>query len=242
MATKATNSQFDTKKVNRSIVLLGWQAQRVKATIDPTTGKRTSTGNDIIITGTTKLYYPQKLVAWFNIPTYTPPTTGGGGNDKDLKVVKVKAHTRSFYSSIDDTTATPISIPTFYRIIGGGGGVKNRGKSVLVNLGEGKLTARNTPRTISLKFPKFFNNIMIAQALGQMLFNASATKKPAFFTTRNGTTYMIPYNSSKTPLNSTGVGAWLVTVESPGTNQDNPDDIGASNSVISSAGDQDGAV
>lgn len=162
MAGKAINAQKDTPKVDRKIILLNWTTQRTKAVIDPTTGKRTSTpGNEVTVSGATRLYYSAKVLDWFSIPEFTP--SDGASDASVLKTVKVKTHNRLFYSSIDDATGKNITVPEFERIIATDNGAKSRGKSVIVPLGENKITAKGNPRTVSLLFPRFFNNIMIAQ-------------------------------------------------------------------------------
>lgn len=241
MASKATNNQKDTPKVDRSIILLGWTTKRTKRQKDATTGEYVSTpGDSVTITGTTRLFYSKKVVDWFNIPTFNP--TDDVGDADALKTVKVKQHNRAFYTAIDDVTQKNIVVPEFYRIVAVDNGAKARGKSVLVPIGDNKVTAKGNPRTVSLIFPKFFNNIMIAQALGTMLYNATATKKPSYFTTRNGTSYRIPFNQATAPLNGIDCGAWIAGTEVMGTNLDNQDNIPASGgSTASSAGDRDKA-
>jgi hypothetical protein len=234
MAKASAHPEKDTPKVNRGIILLGFQIQSQRYERG-TNGQLVKGSGRVTIRGNVKLFYPQKVIDWFNIPTYTEPEN----SSTEFKLITVRAHSRSVFKSVDDATAASIDIAEFQRIASPVRG-QGSGKSVSVPLGESRVTAKGNPRTIALRFPKFFNNIMIGQALGQMLATATSTKKPGFFTSKAGASYRIPYNNTDGVLSGANCGAWLMTAIMTESNTDNPGDgIGQNTEILSSAGDQD---
>lgn len=237
MPTKAIDNKQSTTKVSRGAVLLGWQVQRPKYNIDPITKKKTNSGSTVTVRGSTILYYPTKLIDWFNIATYEPTATTG-----DVTLIKVDQSTKNFYDSITDAAAKTVNVREFERL-GGNKQSRRTGRSVQVPLGDSKRTPKGNPRLVSFLFPNFFNLIMVSQALGQMMGNANANRKPAYFISESGVTYPV-YTTAN--VNTDGLipgatsGAWVTTTLVTASNIDNPDDIPSDTNVIGAAGDRDG--
>lgn len=240
--TKPKDDKQSTDAIPREAVLVGYQVKRPKYEVKVVNGKKKKvrTGGYATVRGSLYLFLPTKLISRFNIPTSAVADT----TTANLQLTKVDDFSKNFYTSIDDTTATPVSVTGHTRLKGS---LQRRGrrkvKSVLVPLGENLKTPKGNLRMVSIPFPSWFNFVMIAQLLGQMMANATASKKPRWFQTENGVRYAISYGQQvqgDNPIPGATSGAWVAQAVIPPSNVDNPDDIPSDSSVVGSGGDRNG--
>lgn len=233
---KGNPAEGDTAKVDRQIVLVAFKQKVSKYDIDPTTKKRTK-GVPIEVDGNAFLKYPEKLISYFNIPIYTPT---GAETSASTKVIQRAAYTRLFYTSVDGTTSRTINVRAHDVIV-----AQRTGKAAVlsVTVPTGKLTAKANKRSVAFAFPGHFTIAMVAQALGTMLNNAPADKKPVYFKTKAGAQYLIPYGTSTDKIAGRDSGAWLATTPIAVANQDNPDNIpSGTQEILGTGGDRDAAT
>lgn len=180
--------------------------------------------------GDVTLYYAKKLIDFFNIPTYSggQQTIQEGISDSDFYTVE--AFTRERFAAIDGS-GTQISVRKHMRARPDNSSLAaNRRRPAIIRLGDRK-TAKGTPRTITLSFPLFFNGIMISQAIGSMMANATPEKKPIYWYTEAKNAHRVIYGVTGV-IPVADCGAWLTNAygSDPGDK-----DVG----VLSSAGDLD---
>lgn len=207
--------------IERDRVLLGYQVQRQKYTINAE-GKKVKEGGQQAVRGNAIILLPKNVVTYFDIPVYNPTDTA---NLLKMAVSEYKGHTRIVYGDLDDATGVSVNIEKGFRI---SGGKRDKVYGNSVRVPTGKKTPKGNDRYMSFAFPSFFNLIMITQALGTMIKTTTATKKPNFFLSQAGGKYPIDYGTETQPLTINGkqltCGAWLLSAPITPQNADDPGD------------------
>lgn len=171
-----------------------------------------ATGDEKNAKGIAIIQVPSTVASHFNIPVVD-------SIGDSIPLTKVKTHEKTkvgIYLDTGDGTST-ISVENFYRIANTGSGFKAARIKTDVPIE----TEGSKKRTTSIRFPRFFDLIMISQALGQMIKN----NKPTTFSvvgTRGGTP--IYYNDLQSPFFHDGSqidkGAWIITGDGVTVNTD----------------------
>jgi hypothetical protein len=182
---------------------------------DSTTAK----GDETKVTANAILLIPEDVTDHFNIPTV---------ENVSAQVQQViKGYTYQRYGDFTDSTGIQVVVPDFER--GGGGGTASA-KNV-VRLPHATLkTSKKKPRTCSIRFPRFFNLIMIGQALGTML-KAHAPDK--WMLDRTGKKYPFLASTSTGLMPGYQSGAWVVTTPVAATNDEDTSAVGPTTVVAS---------
>lgn len=157
---------------------------------------------------------PDKIVAEFNIPTVTSVSK--------LPITEVAgykaAKTADYLEPNTDAEATPIDVEKFFKLQAA---ILKRFKTARVRTSitydryvKGQKSGTGF-RTAGLKFPKFFDLLMIAQALGTLI----KAKNPGEFGIdggRNGYPLLTMPSQFLTDVNGNVInkGAWVITSES----------------------------
>lgn len=164
-----------------------------------------ATGDEKNAKGIAIIQVPSTIASHFNIPVVD-------SIGDSIPLAKVKTHEKSKVGLYLDTGdgKSKISVEEFYRLANTGSGFKAARLKTDIPIG----TEGSKKRTTSIRFPRFFDLIMISQALGQMIKN----NKPTTFSvvgTRGGTP--IYYNDLQSPFSHNGSqidkGAWIITGE-----------------------------
>lgn len=171
-------------------------------------------GDKTTVTANVILNIREDVQDHYNIPK-APDGTGTGGRQL------IKEYTWTKIKDFADATGKVITVPEYERSASAVRSAQN-----VVRLRHATLKTKvdgTKPRTASIRFPGFFNLIMISQALGSMI----KTNNPGTFTMdRTGKSYPLVLN------NSTGVfagyfsGAWVATAPVTATNADESSAVG----------------
>ena len=154
-------------------------------------------GDETSVTANAILLIPDEIVDHFNIPTVDNISA------QSRQIIEEFTYTR--FAGFDDATGTPVTVPQHER---GGGAAANSTHNV-VRLPHGSLrTGRGRPRTCSIRFPSFFNLIMIGQALGTML---KANEPDSWKLDRSGRSYPFVASTATGLIPGYESGAWVVS-------------------------------
>ncbi len=172
-------------------VLLGYKKDFPK---DSTETK----GDEVSVTGNVILLIPDDVVGHFNIPE--APANVYGGVARQV----IAQYTYKRYKDFTDSTGVDVIVPAHERGVSGKESAEN-----VVRLPHATLkTAAGRPRTCSIRFPRFFNLIMISQALGSMI---KANEPASFKLDSTGKSHPFVQNTSTTVFTGYESGAWVAT-------------------------------
>jgi hypothetical protein len=185
--------------------LLAWTKDFTK---DSTAAK----GDEVKVTANAILLIPEGIVSHFNIPTV---------NDVSAQTHQiVEQYTYKRFGEFGDTEGKDVTVPEHER--GGGGGGNNA--TNVVRLPHATLkTSKGKPRTCSIRFPGFFNLIMIGQALGTMI---KANPPNKWKLDRTGKSYPFVANSTSGLMPGYQSGAWVTSVLVTAVGADQTDAVG----------------
>lgn len=169
-------------------------AYKTKLPDDSTTTK----GDEATVTGNLVMTVSDATIEYFNIPVPADPTELVAA-----KSVIVKSFTYTRYTGIDDTTGTSVTVPDYEK--GLSGGRKGGGRHVAIVPTELK-SAKDNFRTVSFRFPSFFNIVMIDQCIGSMI---KAHQPTAY--KLHGLTRAFIANASTDVVAPATTGAWVAT-------------------------------
>lgn len=227
MAGKATNTSgvLDTSRVSRSMLYLRWQMRVPTYSTDPRTKKRVR-GDYDNKTGTSRIWWTEKIFDYFGIPSIDVPIDQSIDADTDFWSQTPAQIAKYFQDLTAQAATTTVQRKQSNKLITEVRGDKRTGLSVQVPLIESK-KANGDYRRVNLLFPRFYNLVMVTQALVQIFSSASKVdRRPPFFWTQAGTKYSLPYAqkviSTKGVIAPADCGAWVVT--SPGTTNNSSDD------------------
>jgi hypothetical protein len=168
-------------------------------------------GDEVTVTANVILFIDEAITGYFNIPEADVTTLPNATR------AVIKEFTYKRYSDIADTTGTDITVSSFERGLGGGKKVIKK----CVRLPHKTLkTGKGKPRTMSIRFPNFFNIPMISQALGTML----KTNEPSTWKIDRGGSY--PFLVQAAGISTYQSGAWLVSTPVTPTNADDAGAVG----------------
>ncbi|WP_413175391.1 hypothetical protein [Anabaena azotica] len=232
-----TSAAKDTPKLNRSMLLLGFQIRVPEYTLNPTTRERTRSGYKNVI-DQVQIYWSAKIFDYFGITEL----------DIDLSSLENSGvpwtqgadQVAKYYNDLTQGAATTtVNRKAANRRTGRiKASSAKTGLSLQVPLLESK-TAKGQYRRVSLLLPKFFNLVMVTQALSQIFAGASkADRRPPYFITEAGARYSLPYSpqmSTKGVIAPADCGAWLLTTPMMTTNNDGEDNIPGSPQIVSNA-------
>lgn len=168
-------------------------------------------GDEAKVTANAILLIPEDVCDHYNIPTV---------ENVSAQVQQViKGYTYQRFGDFTDSTGIQVVVPDFER---GGGSGTGSAKNV-VRLAHATLkTSKNKPRTCSIRFPRFFNLIMIGQALGTML---KANAPDRWMLDRTGKKYPFLASTSTGLRSGYQSGAWVVATPVTATNADDTDAV-----------------
>jgi hypothetical protein len=230
--------------VTHGTVLLTWSKTFEKYTITPASGNTPATKTPAgpeTRTGNVFLRLEANFITHFNITTYIAAgaTAGATADTTDTyNIINVAGGTRNVYTTIDGTATTAITYDAFDRLTGGKK-QSNRQSGHTIQLPVNKLTAKGLMRHVSLRFPRFFNLIMIAQATSQMMQNATAANQPLYFKTQSGVTYPLYYSTgvlAKAVISPSKSGAWVNTAPVTPSNNDGSEGVSGNVTTTDNSG------
>lgn len=165
-------------------------------------------GDEVVVTANVVLFVEEKITAYFNIPEAALDTL------PPISRAIIKEYTYKRFDGFSDTTGKDVAVTSYERGLAGGKKVIKK----VVRLSHKTLkTSKDKPRTMSIRFPNFFNIPMIGQALGTML-NAN---QPDYWKLDGGGSY--PFLAAKPGLGTNKSGAWIVAAPVTPTNAEDAD-------------------
>lgn len=169
-------------------------------------------GDETKVTANAILLIPEDVTDHYNIPTV---------ENVSAQVQQViKGYTYNRFGDFTDSTGAEVIVPDFER--GGGGGTASARN--VVRLPHATLkTTKGKPRTCSIRFPRFFNLIMIGQALGTMLKSHAPDK---WKLDRTGKSYPFLASTSTGVMAGYQSGAWVVSAPVTATNAEDTEAVG----------------
>lgn len=227
-----------SKKVKSKLVLLNFQRTWAKYA---KTGANWVKNGSQTITGNVLLRLSENLIDHYKIEVYT----GAAPQPQVPKLVEVTPTqvTRHLTIAGTGTSGTKVYDRRGYKRTSSSRKGRKKTKPIRIPLGD-KKTVKGNERYVTIPFPVWFSGAMIMQALGTMLANAAADRKPLNFVTAAGGRVLIPYNvTAGAPPTGWDDGAWISQSLVVGTNIDDPNDPFYSDTteVSGSSGDHDGA-
>lgn len=241
MVDKASNTggAKDTPKVNRSMILLGWQMRVPSYKTDPTSKKRVR-GDYDNVKGNARIWWSEKIFDYFGITPLDIPIENTIDNTQDFWTQGNNQTAKYYQDLTSGATTTSVTRKGANTLQTEVGNSRSRtGLSVQVPLLESK-KPNGDYRRVSLLLPKFFNLVMVTQALVQIFSAASKTdRKPPYFWTKAGTMYSLPYVSkiinAKAVIAPADCGSWVLTQPQTDTNEDD-DNIPENTDVVGGGG------
>lgn len=167
-------------------------------------------GDETTVTANAILLIDEAVVDYFNIPV----TTTVSAQVRQT----IKTFTYKRYKDFTDTTGVDVIVPAHER-----GGSASKSVGNVVRLATELKTSRDRPRTCSIRFPSFFNLIMIGQALGTMI---KAKTPNTWKLERSGRSYPLVPSTATGLLAGYESGAWVVTTPVTATNADDTSGVG----------------
>ncbi|HSN66275.1 MAG TPA: hypothetical protein VLS94_06515 [Fusibacter sp.] len=194
----------DSKKVNRSTVLLIWQREFAEVTVTNEQTGETTSGASRVAKNNYFMYLTDAFVTYFDVPKFTgiiPDTMA-------IKAVTVRQHARKRFKGLDELTEVTSDVNEHTRMVTYQG---TRYKTHAFKIPTGKITSNGTIATVAIGFPSFFTMPMIAQALGTMTANAVADRKPSFMITPSGRKAPLIRDPASGIIPDFKSGAWVAT-------------------------------
>jgi|GEM_PF-4065861 len=184
-------------------------------------GSQDSSTSTVVATGNLIMNLEKELLTYLAFTNTYDPSTSNTASTSDYTFATVAAGTKTVFSGITDTTGTSIAYGSFNRLTGRQKKQGSSGRTILIPLGT-LTTKKGHQRYASIRFPRFFDLLMIAQATSQLCTGAES--KPLFFkVASSGTSYDLQYGESTLgsariqSTNSAGQevtalsGAWVAT-------------------------------
>jgi len=240
MAKKAPQ---DVSKTH-GVILLAWSKTFEKYTITPAANgspaTKTPSGTSETRTGNVFMRLEAGFITHFNITPYQAvgTTTNTADTTDTYSIINVAGGTRNVYNSIDATATTAITFDAFDRLTGGKK-QSNRQSGHTIQLPLNKFTAKGLMRHVSLRFPRFFNLIMIAQATSGIMQNATAANQPLYFKTQSGVTYPLYYSTgvlAQAVISPSKSGAWVATTPVTPSNNDGSEGVKGNTTATDNSG------
>lgn len=169
---------------------------------------------NVQVTANAYLYIEDAIIAHYNIPKATQAAA-------TIARKTVAGFTYKRFSGFDDTVGKDVVVPDYEATVGSGGNSFN-----VVRLAHASAkTAKDKPRTCSIRFPDFFTIIMIGQALGTMILN---NKPSTWKLDATGKSYPLVPATAGVPTGFKS-GAWVVTAPVTPVGVEQTDKVAATN-------------